>query len=63
MKRIVLFPKRSKKTQGILDLEAACSDFGNGRSVYFNETPAFLIIVICSQTGMGRNSFKCLPFQ
>lgn len=49
----MLFPKRSKKTQGILDLEAACSDFGNGLSVYFNKTPAFLIIVILKQAWVG----------
>ena len=60
MKCVMLYPKRSKKTQGILDLEAAHSDFGNGLSVYFNVTPAFLIIVICSQTGTGRSSFKSI---
>ena len=60
MKCVVLYPKRSKKTQGILDLEAAHSDFGNGLSVYFNVTPAFLIIVVCSQTGTGRSGFKSI---
>ena len=53
-----VIPQKEQKRRKVF--WTACSDFGNGVSVYFNVTPAFLIIVSCSQTGMGRSSIKSI---
>lgn len=58
MKNIVLFSERSQKTQGITDLRWLSSDYRNGLWFYFTITSAFLIIASCSQTDMGKSSFK-----
>ena len=55
-----VIPKKEQKDTRYSRLGGSSSDFGNGLSVYFNVTPAFLIIVICSQTGTGRSSFKSI---
>lgn len=58
MKNIVWFSERSQKTQGITDLRWLSSDYRNGLWFYFTITSAFLIIASCSQTDMGKSSFK-----